>query len=328
MLAFLVSLIGGIIAFVIFYALIGMRRYLPQYQTKVRLNNLNDAPQTTTSTRNRSQQRQGVNLMAINELSSLSFKDRIILPIYFFLQNLFMKLAPHAIFKTIERSIVLAGKQDFWSLNVIIFAWGMSILGCFSVGMLVFTTSDYALIQRIMILALATVIGVMFPLSFLKSVIRKRQERMVMQLPSFLDLLCVSVQAGLSFDAALDRNLRRMTGPLIDEFKRMQRDMKIGLNKADALRELARRCDVEELYLFTTSVIQAERLGTSMGKTLIDQANNMRDRYQQSIKAKALKAPIKILFPLVMFIFPTIFIIVLFPPLISVLNNLQIIPRG
>ena len=90
---------------------------------------------------------------------------------------------------------------------------------------------------------------------------------------------------------------------------------------------MARRCDVEEVYLFTTSIIQAERLGTSMSKTLVEQANNMRELRQQRVKAQALKAPIKILFPLVIFIFPTIFIIILLPPLINVLNNLNIVPN-
>ena len=89
---------------------------------------------------------------------------------------------------------------------------------------------------------------------------------------------------------------------------------------------MANRCDLDDVYLFTTSIIQAERLGTSMGKTLVEQAKNMRERYQQRIKAKALKAPIKILFPLVLLIFPTIFIIILLPPLMNILNNMGLMP--
>lgn len=112
----------------------------------------------------------------------------------------------------------------------------------------------------------------------------------------------------------------------MDEFKQMQKDMRLGLSKKEALHEMARRCDIEEVYLFTTSIIQAERLGTSMSKTLVEQANNMRELHQQRVKAKALKAPIKILFPLVIFIFPTIFIIILLPPLINILSNLNILP--
>ena len=83
--------------------------------------------------------------------------------------------------------------------------------------------------------------------------------------------LSVSVQAGLSFDASVERVLRRSTGELMDEFRQMQKGMRLGLSKREALHEMARRCDIEEVYLFTTSIIQAERLGTSMSKTLIEQ---------------------------------------------------------
>ena len=83
---------------------------------------------------------------------------------------------------------------------------------------------------------------------------------------------------------------------------------------------------MEDMYLFTTSIIQAERLGTSMGKALVEQADNMRERYRQRIKAEALKAPIKILFPLILLIFPSVFIIILLPPIINILNHLDIMP--
>ncbi|MBR4643365.1 MAG: type II secretion system F family protein [Selenomonadaceae bacterium] len=89
---------------------------------------------------------------------------------------------------------------------------------------------------------------------------------------------------------------------------------------------MAGRCDLEDMYLFTTSIIQAERLGTSMGKALVEQADNMRERYRQRIKAEALKAPIKILFPLILLIFPSVFIIILLPPIINILNHLDIMP--
>lgn len=163
-------------------------------------------------------------------------------------------------------------------------------------------------------------------ISFVQTKIRERQEKIVSQLPPFLDLLSVSVQAGLSFDASVDRILKRTSGPLMDEFRQMQKDLRLGLSKKEALQELAGRCDLEDIYLFTTSVIQSERLGASMVKTLIEQAKNMRERYQQRIKAKALKAPIKILFPLVLLIFPTIFIIILLPPILNILANMNIMP--
>ena len=142
------------------------------------------------------------------------------------------------------------------------------------------------------------------------------------QLPEFLDLLCVSVQAGLSFDGAVAKITARMKGQLSDEFKHMQDDIKFGMTKQYALTQMAKRCDIEEMYLFTTSVIQAEKLGTSMSQTLTMQADNMRDRHRQYVKTQAMKAPIKILFPMVIFIFPSIFVVLLLPALITIMKNL------
>ena len=97
--------------------------------------------------------------------------------------------------------------------------------------------------------------------------------------------------------------------------------MLLGAPRARALQAMARRCDVDDVYLFITAVVQAERLGTSMGKTLTNQADNMRERRKQKAKAEALKAPVKIIFPLVIFIFPAIFVVALMPPILSALKS-------
>ena len=152
--------------------------------------------------------------------------------------------------------------------------------------------------------------------------VRRIQRPVDKQLPEVLDLLSVSVRAGLSFDGALRKITDRMTGPLIEEFKRMQQDVRMGSPRARALQAMAKRCDVEDLYLFITAVIQAERLGTSMGRTLNNQADNMRERRRQKAKAEALKAPVKIVFPLVIFIFPAIFVVVLLPSVLSLMHSL------
>ena len=128
------------------------------------------------------------------------------------------------------------------------------------------------------------------------------------------------MQAGLSFDGAVGKMIKRMKGPLVDEFKRAQNDVALGMTHQYALTHLARRCDLEEVYLFTTSVIQSEKLGTSIARTLKDQADNMRDRHRQHVKAEALKAPVKIIFPMVLFIFPSIFVILLFPAMVSLIR--------
>lgn len=321
MLIVFVSVFTGFLVFTLLYVFARKIRTQEQYQTKVRLKNLSLSMRIATP-----EERKSSIIMSRRDWSSIPFTERVITPIIDSVQNFFLRLAPRAIFKTIERYIILAGKQDVWNRNKVIFVWGTIIVGFFLTGLVFLIKTDSLLIQRLMVLFMLTATGITLPISYVRSIIKQRQEKITTQLPPFLDLLSVSVQAGLSFDASIERILRRSSGALMDEFKQMQKDMRLGLSKKEALHEMARRCDIEEVYLFTTSIIQAERLGTSMSKTLVEQANNMRELHQQRVKAKALKAPIKILFPLVIFIFPTIFIIILLPPLINILSNLNILP--
>lgn len=324
MLIAFVSAFTGFSVFAILYVAARKLRPTEQYKTKIRLQNLFETP---SGIRAGIAQERKASLLANRDWASLSFTERVIKPIIETIQGYFLRLAPRAIFKTVERYILLAGKQDVWNVNKIILVWGTVIIAFFLIGLAIFFMTDFLLIQRITMLVILVLIGIGLPISHVNRIIKERQEKIVSELPPFLDLLSVSVQAGLSFDASIDRILRRSTGTLMNEFRQMQKDMRLGLSKKEALHEMAARCDLEDVYLFTTSVIQAERLGTSMGKTLVEQADNMRERYQQRIKAKALKAPIKILFPLVLLIFPTIFIIILLPPLIIVLENLNILPK-
>ena len=160
------------------------------------------------------------------------------------------------------------------------------------------------------------------PFSILNIITQKRQKAIQKQLPELLDLLCVSVQAGLSFDGAMRKIVERMEGPLIDECRKMLDDIRMGAVRRQALRLMGERCDVQDVALFTTAVIQAERLGTSMATTLNNQAENMRERRRQYIKAEALKAPVKIVFPLIMFIFPTLFVVTLLPAILGLSDSM------
>lgn len=183
-------------------------------------------------------------------------------------------------------------------------------------------TATYAPVQKAMMVFLLGLLGGLMPVVFLNTTIQRRQQQIEHQLPEVLDLLCVSVQAGLSFDAALSKITARMKGPFIDECRRMQDDIRMGVVRRTAMRSMADRCGLEDVSLFMTSIIQAERLGTSMGKTLKNQADNIRERRRQYVKAQAMKAPVKIVFPLVLFIFPAIFVVTLVPSLLYLLKNL------
>lgn len=253
---------------------------------------------------------------------SLSFFERVIKPFWDSLDERFQKFAPAEIKLQIDDKIFRAGKTGVWDSRRFITGWFLMIL-LGIVGAIFFAQGQgFHPLQRVMIIFLGGFVGAMLPFAFLNSKIRQRQKSLRRQLPEFLDLLCVSVQAGLSFDGAVAKIVARMEGPLIDEFKRFQNDVGLGMTHQYALNQVAKRCDLEEVYLFTTSVIQSERLGTSMTRTLKVQADNMRDRHRQWVRGEALKAPVKIIFPMVLFIFPSIFVVLLFPSVLTIVRNL------
>jgi tight adherence protein C len=142
---------------------------------------------------------------------------------------------------------------------------------------------------------------------------RGRRERVKADLPDALDLLAVSVEAGLGFDGAIAKITEHMEGPLADEFSLTLGEMRIGESRADALKRMADRVGAPELSSFTRAIIQADQLGTSLGRILRVQAADSRLRRQAAAEEKAMKAPIKMLFPTVLFIFPAIFLVILGP---------------
>ena len=251
-----------------------------------------------------------------------SFFERVIKPILNRVSEQVQEFAPVQIKSLFEKLIFLAGKQGIWSVKRLVFMWLVSIGLGIGLGIFISRKVEYHFLQETMILIVSATLGAILPFIRLHSKIRTRKRKIRRQLPEFLDLLCVSVQAGLSFDGAVAKIVSRMKGELISEFQRMQSDMALGMTRAYALTQMAKRCDLEEMYLFTSSVIQAEKLGTSMSRTLKLQSDNIRERHRQFIKAKALQAPVKIIFPMVLFIFPSIFVVLLFPAIITIIKTL------
>lgn len=231
-------------------------------------------------------------------------------------------LTPLRLRPIIQKRLLLAGKSREWSIAEF---FGSCLLGAVVMwlfALVMVRTASYAPVQKAMMVFLLGLLGGLMPVVFLNTTIQRRQKQIEHQLPEVLDLLCVSVQAGLSFDAALSKITARMKGPFIEECRRMQDDIRMGVVRRTAMRSMADRCGLEDVSLFMTSIIQAERLGTSMGKTLKNQADNIRERRRQYVKAQAMKAPVKIVFPLVLFIFPAIFVVTLVPSLLYLLKNL------
>ena len=175
----------------------------------------------------------------------------------------------------------------------------------------------------IFLLALGFAAGVGTPFMFLKHVVNVRREAIRRAMPDVLDLLCVSVQAGLGFDGALGKVAAKMKGPLIEEFERLLQELRMGVTRRNALMRLANRCGIEEMRLFTAALIQAEKLGVGMAQVLEIQAENMREIRRQRAKEMAAKLPVKILFPTIIFIFPVLFVVVLGPAIVSLIDTMS-----
>jgi tight adherence protein C len=160
--------------------------------------------------------------------------------------------------------------------------------------------------------------GFIAPDYFVTLKARARRERIKGDLPDALDLLAVSVEAGLGFDGAIAKITEHMEGPLADEFGLTLGEMRIGESRQDALKRMSERVDAPELSSFTRAIIQADQLGTSLGRILRVQAADSRLRRQAAAEEKAMKAPIKMLFPTVLFIFPAIFLVILGPAFMNI----------
>jgi tight adherence protein C len=160
------------------------------------------------------------------------------------------------------------------------------------------------------------------PQFWLSSKVTKRQKAMRKSLPDLLDLLTVSVEAGLGFDQAMQKVIERMKNPLTEEFDRMLQEMKLGSTRKDALRALSARAQVTELDSLIAAIIQADALGVSIGQILRVQSDQLRTKRRQMIEEMAQKLPIKMLFPMIFFIFPTIFIVTLGPIAIKVMKSM------
>lgn len=150
---------------------------------------------------------------------------------------------------------------------------------------------------------------------------RARKERMLVQMPDVLDLLTVSVEAGLGFDAALLRISERMTGPLVEEFQVVMHEMRIGETRAKALKSFAERLDAPETTSLARSITQADQLGIPLGRILRVQAREIRQRREMAAEEKAMKAPVKMLIPTAIFIFPAMFVVVLGPAALALLKS-------
>lgn len=170
-------------------------------------------------------------------------------------------------------------------------------------------------------IAVGAVFGYLLLFYSLKNRIRTRQEKIMYQFPQFLDLLSVCVEAGLGFDQAIQYVTNEYPSELSEEFKIVIRDVSLGSTRKDALQKLQLRVTIDQLKTFTAAVIQADEMGISLKNILNAQAASVRQAHKQKVEEKAQKLPVKILIPMLLFIFPVIFIVLLVPAVLQVISS-------
>ncbi|MBV8951349.1 MAG: type II secretion system F family protein [Actinobacteria bacterium] len=250
------------------------------------------------------------------------FNRRIVAPVTSGILGLAYRYTPAGYVERIRVKLVLSGTQDRVDVDQFLV---MKVVACLAPVLwipLVFGGLQFSGLAGVAFVAVLTFIGLLVPDLVLNNKIKARQHLIAVQLPDMLDLLVISVEAGLGFDQALERTASSMPGPLAEEFGRMLQETRIGATRADALRALEDRTQVPELRSFILAMLQADTFGVSVAQVLRAQADEMRVRRRIRAQEQAQKAPVKMLFPLVFCIFPSIFVVVLGPALIQLSKNL------
>ena len=242
--------------------------------------------------------------------------ERLIAPIGEVLARWALKLNPRSTTDNVARRLMAAGlgmklsPTGFLALKAL-----LALIGVFVGSML---GSGRGFVGLVLGAAMAGTIGFLGPDYVLTLKARGRKEKIRADLPDALDLLAVSVEAGLGFDASLAKLNENMEGPLAEEFGLTLSEMRIGESRSEALKRMSDRVDAPELSAFTRAIIQADQLGTTLGRILRVQATDARLRRQAAAEERAMKAPIKMLFPTVLFIFPAMFLVILGPAILNV----------
>jgi len=176
-----------------------------------------------------------------------------------------------------------------------------------------------------LVILIATLAGAFYgwkmPDIWLNSIIKKRQTEIQLALPDMIDLVTVSVEAGLGLDASLQRVAKRFPNALSEEVTRAMQEVRLGRSRIESLRDMSKRCDVPDLSAWVTALVQAELLGVSIANVLRVQSERLREKRSQRAREAAQKAPIKMVFPLVLFIFPALFVIILGPALLIAMSS-------
>ncbi len=249
------------------------------------------------------------------------FTERVVKPIVAGITRTFGKLTPSAGLEKMQQQMVLAGNPynmgvaEFTGVRIV----GALLLGGVALGICLLTGA--ALMSLVLYSAISALAGYLLPVFWLRGRIKKRASIILKTLPDAIDLMTISVEAGLAFDGAMQRVADKWDNALANEFQRAISEMRVGKAKRDALREMVVRTGVSDLSTFVASIIQADQLGVSISKVLRIQSEQMRIRRRQRAEEKAHKAPILMMIPMVFLIFPATYIVILGPAVPKIMNG-------
>lgn len=252
--------------------------------------------------------------MSLEELElQQPFYQRVIIPMAKSSLTVIGKYGPKQSAERLKNNLQQAGNPGGVTPNMFI---GMRVVLALALGGVVTLVTFGSVDQQstaLMYSALGFGLGYMLPVMWLGRKIQERKDNILKALPDALDLLCISVEAGLSLDLAIQRVTQKWDDELAREFKKVLSDIRLGRTRREALKDLGIRTGVEDVQTFTAAIIQADQLGVSMSKILRLQSDQMRLRRRQRAEEKAQQAPVKMLFPLVFLIFPALFVVILGP---------------
>lgn len=254
------------------------------------------------------------------DILSKPFSERVIRPLITWLSAMISRFTPSAGRHKLQQSLQLAGNpgnfkaHEYQTIQLL-----FVIISMLTVWLLTWLGGKN-LPEQVMLLALTAIVAMLLGKAYLNTRIRKRKKALIVQLPDALDLLTVSVEAGLGFDAALLHLVEKHKGALADEFRITLKELQVGKPRREALRDLGKRTDTEDILTFVGTMIQADQLGVPITNILRTQAEQVRSKRRQRVQERAMKAPIKMLIPLVFFIFPSIYIVLLGPAAIKIVK--------
>jgi tight adherence protein C len=230
------------------------------------------------------------------------------------------RLTPNVMLERLERRILLAGVPEAWPVERVLAV--KLLLGATGGAAGVVWLLGGPGVWRLVVAAVIAAFGWFLPDLLLVNAAEHRQLAIQQALPDTLDQMTISVEAGLAFEAAMARASRAGHGPLNEELRRTMQDVQVGMSRPDALRGLAERTNVDELRHFVLAVIQAETYGVPVARVLRIQSAELRVKRRQRAEERAMKLPVKILFPLLMCIMPTIFLVLLGPAVLRIVDTL------